>query len=362
MANDARRIEILASACAVGVASDFGAPIGGVLFSIEVTSTYFAVRNYWRGFFASVVGASVFRVLAMFASSERTITLLFTTDFQKSPFEIWELPAFLAIGVACGFLGAAFVWTHRRVVELRRQWEQSLVFLHKSRYAYVVCVSIVIACVTFPNGIGPHLGLAQNAEISHLFSSEPLKLRKEWAHGNIFVNLLVFIFFKFFLAPLAVSLPIPAGVFVPVFVLGAGVGRLGGELMAEAFPWDDAVIDLNATGVPCVSDVEYDGIVPGGYAVVGAAALAGAVTQTISTSVIVFELTGQLHHILPVMICVLIANMICQVRYVPALPFSGFLSNQLSFCLAEVSTINLRFHNSDEETALPSRLAEGRCI
>ena len=41
---------------------------------------------------------------------------------------------------------------------------------------------------------------------------------------------------------------------------------------------------------------------PGGYAVVGAAALAGASTHTISTSVIVFELTGQITHILPVMV------------------------------------------------------------
>ena len=36
--------------------------------------------------------------------------------------------------------------------------------------------------------------------------------------------------------------------------------------------------------------------------IVGAAAMAGAVTHTISTSVIVFELTGQITHILPVMV------------------------------------------------------------
>jgi chloride channel 2 len=35
--NEARRMEILSAACAVGVASSFGAPIGGVLFSIEVS-------------------------------------------------------------------------------------------------------------------------------------------------------------------------------------------------------------------------------------------------------------------------------------------------------------------------------------
>lgn len=53
-------------------------------------------------------------------------------------------------------------------------------------------------------------------------------------------------------------------------------------------------------------------IVPGGYAVVGAAALAGAVTHTVSTAVIVFELTGQIAHILPVMIAVILANAVAQ--------------------------------------------------
>lgn len=46
----------------------------------------------------------------------------------------------------------------------------------------------------------------------------------------------------------------------------------------------------------------------GGYAVVGAAAFSGAVTRTISIVVIVSEMTGQITHIIPVMIAVLISN------------------------------------------------------
>ena len=42
----------------------------GVLFSIEVTATYFAVRNYWRGFFAAVCGAFMFRLLSVFDNDE----------------------------------------------------------------------------------------------------------------------------------------------------------------------------------------------------------------------------------------------------------------------------------------------------
>ena len=48
----------------------------------------------------------------------------------------------------------------------------------------------------------------------------------------------------------------------------------------------------------------------GGYATVGAAAFSGAVTHTISVSVIIFEMTGQITHIVPMMIAVLISNAI----------------------------------------------------
>lgn len=44
----------------------------GVLFSIEVTSTFFAVRNYWRGFFAATFSAFIFRVLAVWNKDEGT--------------------------------------------------------------------------------------------------------------------------------------------------------------------------------------------------------------------------------------------------------------------------------------------------
>jgi chloride channel 2 len=68
--NEAHNNELLAAAAAVGVACNFAAPIGGVLFSIEVTATYFAVRNYWRGFFAAVCGAFLFRLASVFIKNE----------------------------------------------------------------------------------------------------------------------------------------------------------------------------------------------------------------------------------------------------------------------------------------------------
>ena len=115
--NESRKSEMLGAACAVGVACCFGAPIGGVLFSIEVTSVYFAVRNYWRGFFSAVVGAIVFRLLSIWFQDEDTIVALFRTGFPiEFPYDPQELFVFAAIGIFCGIGGSLYVFLHRKYV------------------------------------------------------------------------------------------------------------------------------------------------------------------------------------------------------------------------------------------------------
>jgi H+/Cl- antiporter ClcA len=46
---------------------------------------------------------------------------------------------------------------------------------------------------------------------------------------------------------------------------------------------------------------------PGIYAAVGAASLVSATTHTISVTVIVFEITGQIHYFLPMIVSVLVS-------------------------------------------------------
>lgn len=106
----------------------------------------------------------------------------------------------------------------------------------------------------------------------------------------------------FWTSALASTIPIPSGLFIPVLKMGAAYGRLLGELMHSAFPG----------GIKYGEYAHPASIVPGSYAVVGAAAFSGAVTHTISTSVILFEMTGQIVHIIPVILGVLIANAVCQ--------------------------------------------------
>ncbi|NWU15632.1 CLCN2 protein, partial [Cephalopterus ornatus] len=315
--NEARNIEMLAAACAVGVGCCFAAPIGGVLFSIEVTSTFFAVRNYWRGFFAATFSAFIFRVLAVWNKDEETITALFKTRFRLDfPFDLQELPAFAVIGIASGFGGALFVYLNRKIVQFMRRQKTINRFLMKKRLLFPALVTLIISTLTFPPGFGQFMAgqLTQKDTLVTLFDNqtwakqglsdefEYLGILEAWRHprSNVFVTLVVFILMKFWMSALATTIPVPCGAFMPVFVIGAAFGRLVGESMAAWFP-DGIHTDSNTYR-----------IVPGGYAVVGAAALSGAVTHTVSTAVIVFELTGQISHILPVMIAVILANAVAQ--------------------------------------------------
>uniref|UniRef100_A0A8D0DBT5 Chloride voltage-gated channel 2 n=1 Tax=Sander lucioperca TaxID=283035 RepID=A0A8D0DBT5_SANLU len=315
--NELRNTEMLSAACAVGVGCCFAAPIGGVLFSIEVTSTFFAVRNYWRGFFAATFSAFIFRVLAVWNQEEETITALFKTRFRLDfPFDLQELPAFAILGIACGFGGALFVYLNRLIVECMRKQKTINKFLLRKRLVYPALVTLLISTLTFPPGFGQFMAgqLTQHESLVALFDNRTwcrhgvaeefdyTSHHHAWKHPqvNVFITLILFIIMKFWMSAVATTMPVPCGAFMPVFLIGAGFGRLVGEVMATMFP----------------DGIHADGsvypIVPGGYAVVGAAALSGAVTHTVSTAVIVFELTGQISHILPVMIAVILANAVAQ--------------------------------------------------
>ncbi|XP_061923921.1 chloride channel protein 2b isoform X2 [Entelurus aequoreus] len=211
--NESRNIEMLAAACAVGVGCCFAAPIGGVLFSIEVTSTFFAVRNYWRGFFAATFSAFIFRVLAVWNKDEETITALFKTRFRLDfPFDLQELPAFAVIGIASGFGGALFVYFNRLIVQFIRKQKAINKFLMKKRLLYPALVTLLVSTLTFPPGFGQFMAgkLTQKESLVTLLDNRTwckegiaeefdyIGNSKAWQHPevNVFVTLVLFIVMK----------------------------------------------------------------------------------------------------------------------------------------------------------------------
>lgn len=90
--------------------------------------------------------------------------------------------------------------------------------------------------------------------------------------------------------------------------MGATGGRLIGNI-SLSFKYCVIKTDNNShlvlffTGEFLLWALPHSGVIPGGYAVVGAAAMSAGVTRTLSTSIIVFEMTGQLELLIPVLVC-----------------------------------------------------------
>ncbi|NWR41213.1 CLCKB protein, partial [Regulus satrapa] len=351
--NKFKQHEMLVAAQAVGVATVFGAPISGVLFSIEVMSPHFAVRDYWRGFFAATCGAFMFRLLAGAHSLipvpplPETISAVFKSDFKIDfPFDLLETFFFLILGYGGSGSRALSVLCPCPACALPalssqdRLWDRGLLRVS-------ICLS---AQLTMKEHL---ISLFDNRTWGSLVPNasrvaKPEGLWQEWDHpsATIYGTLTFFLFMKFWMLILATTLPLPAGDFMPIFIYGAAIGRLLGEVVALLFPRG-----LHSEGPPRP-------IVPAGYALAGesggggtpsrartpprpspdpsllplpgAAAFSGSVTHAVSTALLVCEATGHLGHILPMVLAVLVANAITQ-KNQPSFYDAGIIVKKLPY-------------------------------
>ena len=92
--NEAKKREILSAAAAAGVAVAFGAPIGGVLFSLEEVSYYFPLKTLWRSFFCAMCAAFVLRTVNPYGKGH---DVLFFIDY-KPEWYFFELVPFILLG------------------------------------------------------------------------------------------------------------------------------------------------------------------------------------------------------------------------------------------------------------------------
>ncbi|KAM4758401.1 chloride channel protein ClC-Ka isoform 2-T2 [Cyanocitta cristata] len=335
--NKFKQHEMLVAAQAVGVATVFGAPISGVLFSIEVMSPHFAVRDYWRGFFAATCGAFMFRLLAVFNSEQETIAAVFKSDLQIDfPFDLLETFFFVILGTICGIMACAYLFCQRwTMVAVKKNWLTAKL-LATDKPVYTVLVVLLLASITFPPGLGQFMAsrLTMKEYLTSLFDNrtwgtlapnasgmaKPGGLWQEWDHpsATIYGTLTFFLLMKFWMLILATTLPLPAGYFMPIFIYGAAIGRLMGEVVALLFPRG-----LHSEGPPRP-------IIPAGYALAGAAAFAGSVTHAVSTALLVCEATGHLGHVLPTVLAVLVANAISQ-KNQPSFYDAGIIVKKLPY-------------------------------
>ncbi|KAJ0409707.1 hypothetical protein ATCC90586_007496 [Pythium insidiosum] len=320
--DETKRLEMLACACAAGVAATFGSPFGGVLFGVEVTSHFYMVRTLPRSFFAAIVGA----LLVNFVTQNSRYGLFGDSSLGISEVSdvhsltIRDLVVFVAMGAACGLGGALFNLCISLLVRLRDRvlrdparpsTPSSPTFLSRLPLALrpfwtsLTKRLLLVGAITFVSCVTEFYGDSAwfirhgspRRILGALFSRDKHPFTP-FSHGAnattdeeqdsalLSRSLMTYLPLKFLLTLLSVVLPIPAGLFTPTFVIGGIFGRLVGEAI-KAY-------DL--------LDTQYE---PFEFAVIGAGAFSSGVTHAISTAVIIMEVSHSDGLNLPVSIAIL---------------------------------------------------------
>ena len=110
----AKKREILSAASAAGMSVAFGAPIGGVLFSLEQVSYYFPDKVMWHAFVCAMIAAVSLQAINPFRTGKLVLWQV-TYDRNWHDFEIWSFVVIGLMGVCdpsprpCNLFGLLFL-------------------------------------------------------------------------------------------------------------------------------------------------------------------------------------------------------------------------------------------------------------
>ena len=93
------RSQLMTSGTSCGMASHFGTPISGILFTLEITPSYYFIRNYWLAALSSVIGGMLARMfLNVFSTEEVSVFAPIFSDIVI-PRPSWFAASFVAFSV-----------------------------------------------------------------------------------------------------------------------------------------------------------------------------------------------------------------------------------------------------------------------
>uniref|UniRef100_A0A4W6D487 Chloride channel protein n=1 Tax=Lates calcarifer TaxID=8187 RepID=A0A4W6D487_LATCA len=270
--NEGKRREVLSAAAAAGVSVAFGAPIGGVLFSLEEVSYYFPLKTLWRSFFAALVAAFTLRSINPFGNSRLVLFYVeYHTPWKTTQLGKYPVLEVIAITGITAVLAYPNPYTRRSTSELISELFNDCGALESSQ----LCDYI------------------NNPNMSRPVDDIPDRPAGPGVYNALW-QLALALVFKIVITIFTFGMKIPSGLFIPSMAVGAIAGRIVGIAVEQmAYHHHDWIIFKNwcRPGADCVT--------PGLYAMVGAAA--GVTRMTVSLVVIMFELTGGLEYIVPLM-------------------------------------------------------------
>ncbi len=256
--------DLLGCAVAAAVAASFNAPIAGTLFALEVILRHFAIRSFAPIVIAAVSGAIVSRLYA--GDITEFVLPIDSIEFYA------EMPAFLILGFVCGLVAYALM----KSVFIAENWGdaiQKYLRIHIVLRPTIAGGLLGAIAIFYPHIIG----------VGYETTSAALS-------GNLVLGAaLGFTVIKVVAVAITFAGRMGGGIFSPSLMVGALTG-LG--------------FGIIATGIfPGVSGSETM------YAMAGMGAVAAAVLGApISTTLIVFEMTGDWQAGIAVMVAVSAAS------------------------------------------------------
>ena len=155
--SDVEKRDFVVCGVAAGVAVGFGSPIGGVLLAMEECSSFWHPALTWRAFTCAMVAGYTrkFMMSGLFSVDGATTSWLqFQSEGmfhlgsfagQSTSYRVYEMPIFLAMGIAGGLVGAGFNAVNRRIALLRRR----VMTRPGHRVLESVCIAALTATLTF---------------------------------------------------------------------------------------------------------------------------------------------------------------------------------------------------------------------
>ena len=253
--------DLLGCAVAAAVSASFNAPIAGALFALEVVLRHFAVHAFAPIVIASVAGTVINR-LEFGDVTEFTLPVASALEFYV------ELPAFLLLGLLCGLVATALIQAIFLTEDLAGHWQERLKIPRWLRPAVAGALLGAIA-IWFPHIIGVGYETTSAALTGQL----------------VFHEAVVFAVLKVAAVAITIGGRMGGGVFSPALMIGALTGLAFGLIATGIFPEVSGAHTL--------------------YALAGMGAVAATVLGApISTTLIVFEMTGDWQTGLAVMVAV----------------------------------------------------------
>lgn len=309
------RRELLSAATATGIAVAFNSPVGGVLFAVEMLPLYFTpTKIMWNSFVCATIALIALTGFRLFTEGEHFHEeVLFEVLFGNFSWLFMETIPFLLLGLVGGFYGFAYTKVYLKFLDPRskaafRTRLASLCRVDESRgrYLELLLVAVVTALLTF---VLPLTKLPLSAFMRLLFTDCPEKSTTLETNSSNFMchpselstvlKLFYILVQGFLLSTYSYGLNLPGGILMPSLVLGGTTGRMLGIISQAIQRSIDADYLATCTAKSCL-------VSPSSYAVVGAASFVTGITKlTLSVVVVMFELTGAITYVLPIMIAVM---------------------------------------------------------